>query len=132
MNRTDQLEKFGRLLSLAGSLNRGSNVVDKIKELEILADELTRHDLGAPVHASFASWVADRVAEENPLTPSGWSDKKPDDVGWWWEWTGDISDAPEVVCVVGTDPLIGYYRNQKGRQTLDGGPLYSGPIPQPK
>jgi hypothetical protein len=132
MNRTDQLEKFGRLLSLAGSLNRGSNVADKIKELEILAGELTRHDLGNPVRASFAGWVADRVNEEKPLTPPEWSDKKPDSVGWWWEWTGDIADAPEVVCVVSVDPLKGYYRNQKDHQILDGGPFYSGPIPQPK
>jgi hypothetical protein len=170
MNRTDQLEKFGRLLSLAGSLNRGSNVADKIKELEILAGELTRHDLGTSVRASFARWVADKVTdtnvteqpvawyhedsgtvelsrccrvgwhplypakvnEEKPLTSSGWSDKKPDSVGWWWEWTGNIADAPEVVCVVSVDPLRGYYRNQKGHQILDGGPFYSGPIPQPK
>ena len=132
MNRTDQLEKFGRLLSLAGSLNRGSNVADKIKELEILADALTRHDLGNSVRASFASWVADRVNEKSPLTALEWSDRKPDSVGWWWEWTGDIADAPEVVCVVSVDPLMGYYRNQKGHQILDGGPFYSGPIPQPK
>lgn len=132
MNRTDQLEKFGRLLSLAGSLNRGSNVADKIKELEILADALTQHDLGTSVRVSSAGWVADKVNEENPLTALEYSDKKPDSVGWWWEWTGNIADAPEVVCVVSVDPLRGFYRNQKGHQILDGGPFYSGPIPQPK
>jgi len=173
MNRNEQLAAFRQLLSLARGLNHGSNVTDKILELERLACQLSLHDFSGPVAPSFVSWVEGKVATDNekdvegnlppPLTPVAWyhqdfgevelsrvrragwlplflegriqtlewSDKKPDDVGWWWEWTGDIADAPEVVCVVSVEPLEGFYRNQKGRQLMDGGPFYSGPIPLP-
>jgi hypothetical protein len=65
MNRTEQLAAFHQLLSLARGLNHGSNVTDKILELERLACKLSLHDFSGPVVSSFESWVADRVADTN-------------------------------------------------------------------
>lgn len=70
MNRNEQLAAFRQLLSLARGLNHGSNVTDKILELERLACKLSLHDFSGPVAPSFVSWVESKVNEESHSEPS--------------------------------------------------------------
>lgn len=60
--RITELEKLWRVVRLAGSLNRGSSIVEKIKELETLCGELSRMDYAQP-RASFLMWIDRAVCE---------------------------------------------------------------------
>ena len=56
--RGQEYDDLLRLVTLAASLNKGSGVIDKIKELESIADKLTRPDMIKP-RQSFMQWLGD-------------------------------------------------------------------------
>lgn len=60
--RLTEHEQLLRLITIASSLNRGSHVVEKIQELELLADALSRSDYDAP-RCSFLNWITSAVIE---------------------------------------------------------------------
>jgi hypothetical protein len=57
-DRGKEYNELLRLINLAGSLNKGSGIVDKIKEIECIADKLTRSDMVKP-RQSFMQWLGD-------------------------------------------------------------------------
>jgi len=56
--RGEEYNDLLRLVNLAGSLNKGSGVVEKIKEIGAIADKLTRSDMIKP-RRSFMQWIGD-------------------------------------------------------------------------
>lgn len=58
--RFKQLEMLDRVLILAGSLNRGNNIVAKISELETACEKLSLFDFVTP-RSSFTQYIRDLV-----------------------------------------------------------------------
>jgi uncharacterized protein Yka (UPF0111/DUF47 family) len=56
--RAEEYNLLVQLVNTAGSLNKGSGIVDKIKALESMADRLTRSDMVEP-RQSFMQWLGD-------------------------------------------------------------------------
>jgi hypothetical protein len=56
--RGEEYNQLLQLINLAGSLNKGSGIVDKIKTMECTADLLTRSDMIKP-RQSFMQWLGD-------------------------------------------------------------------------
>lgn len=64
-----------------------------------------------------------------------WSKAPPQRGHWYFEWSGDENDAPEMVLIAlefGTDPVLkGWYRGRREKEPLMGGPFWAGPILAP-
>lgn len=56
--RVEEYNALLELINIAGSLNRGSGIVEKIKTMEDIADKLTRSDMVKP-RQSFMQWLGD-------------------------------------------------------------------------
>ena len=56
--RVEEYNALLQLVNIAGSLNRGSGIVEKIKTMEAIADRLTRSDMIKP-RQSFMQWLGD-------------------------------------------------------------------------
>ena len=56
--RVEEYNELLHLVNIAGSLNRGSGIVEKIKTMEDIADRLTRSDMVKP-RQSFMQWLGD-------------------------------------------------------------------------
>jgi uncharacterized protein Yka (UPF0111/DUF47 family) len=56
--RAEEYNLLVQLVNTAGSLNKGSGIVDKIKALESMADRLTRSEMVEP-RQSFMQWLGD-------------------------------------------------------------------------
>jgi hypothetical protein len=56
--RGEEYNDLLRLINLAGSMNKGSGIVDKIKEIEAIVDKLTRSDMIKP-RQSFMQWLGE-------------------------------------------------------------------------
>lgn len=56
--RGEEYNQLLQLVNLAGSLNKGSGIVDKIKTMESIAERLTRSDMIKP-RQSFMQWLGD-------------------------------------------------------------------------
>lgn len=70
--RGEEYNALLELVNIAGSLNRGSGIVEKIKTMEDIADRLTRSDMVKP-RQSFMQWLGDvafNFHSENETSPS--------------------------------------------------------------
>jgi hypothetical protein len=71
--RQEQLEDLSRLVNLSGSLDHGSGITGKIKELEGLARRLSTSDMMTP-KSSFLLWLRDVILKLRATNESGWID----------------------------------------------------------
>ena len=56
--RGEEYNELLHLINIAGSLNKGSGIIEKIKTMEDIADKLTRSDMVKP-RQSFMQWLGD-------------------------------------------------------------------------
>ena len=56
--RGEEYNALLELINIAGSLNRGSGIIEKIKTMEDIVDRLTRSDMVKP-RQSFMQWLGD-------------------------------------------------------------------------
>lgn len=60
VERAEEYNQLLQLIMLAGSLNRGSDIVDKIKTMESIAKQLSSPDIKNP-RQSFVQWLCEAV-----------------------------------------------------------------------